>query len=370
MTLILYWQDSSSPLSDSLEKRRYVKQDSDLHGKRSCDHSLEADTSDTATPDILSSGAMTPDPFGLGLNAPSNSSHGALGVVGSLDQELATKLKELTSQVRETQLSSSEDELDRMEYQMGNEEGETKEKVGDAALAIEADERSDEIESTNQVRSRKKDVLTSKLRELTSQVSETLYSTEDELDRCENQTETKGINQSRRTEVLIQYDEKTQTYAEMVEKAEEERSEKRQMDTVVKQGISEQNDTGETQMSEEMSHVSQKQTLNETDAQNEMVRERTEETKKGEVHTEEKNIQEYTGIFRNTEYKEETEDKQSSKSSEERVQEKDGKSQSDLIENREKQRDSTIEHSAPSGQEEYLSPEEIYNVTNNYSILY
>ncbi len=371
--MILYWQDSSSPHSDSLEKRRYVKQDSDLHGKRSCDHSLEADTSDTATPDILSSGAMTPDPFGLGLNAPTNSSHGALGVVGSLDQELATKLKELTSQVRETQLSSTEDELDMMEYQMGNEEGETKEKVGDDALAIEADskERSDEIESTNQVRSRKKDVLTSKLRELTSQVSETLlYSTEDELDRCENQTETKGINQSRRTEVLIQHDEKTQTYAEMVEKAEEERSEKRQKDTVVKQSIREQNDTGETQMSEEMCSVSQKQTFNEIHAQNMIVRERTEETKKGEVHTKEKNIQEYTGIFRNMEYKEETEDKQSSKSSEERVQEKDSKSQGDLIENREKQRDSTIEHSAPSGQEEYLSPEEIYNVTNNYSILY
>ncbi len=116
--LILCWQDSSSHLSDALVKRRYVKQDSDLHGKRSCDHSLEADSSDTATPDILSSGAMTPDPFGLGLNAPNNSNHGTLGVFGSLNQELTTKLKELTSQVRETQLSSTEDELDRYEYQL------------------------------------------------------------------------------------------------------------------------------------------------------------------------------------------------------------------------------------------------------------
>ncbi|XP_058602216.1 rab effector MyRIP isoform X2 [Onychostoma macrolepis] len=453
--------DSSSHLSDALVKRRYVKQDSDLHGKRSCDHSLEADTSDTATPDILSSGAMTPDPFGLGLNAPSYSNHGALGVVGSLDQELTTKLKELTSQVRETQLSSTDDELDRLEYQTENEEGEGE---GDSK------ERSDEIESTNQVRSTemlKEDDLTSKLRELTSHVSETLLSsTEDELDRCEY-------------EVLIQYDEKTQNYAEMVEKAEEERSEKRQ------------NDTGETQMSEEMSSVSQKQTLNETDAQNEIVRERTEESKnKGGVHTEEKNaeikdcgnavdgqqnraentetvdhieeqevlscelalsrlisedgkmefdriintvvkplddmeehIEAYTsaGVFldrersegekhemmeeeenvteqetddrpisegcfvggkskelqekemkeegkinevvalkSNTEYTKETEDKQCSKSSEERVQEKDGNSQGDLTENREKQRDLTIQHSTPSGQEEYLSPEEIY----------
>ncbi|XP_043112641.1 rab effector MyRIP isoform X6 [Puntigrus tetrazona] len=166
--------DSSSYLSDALVKRRYVKQDSDVHGKRSSDHSLEADTSDTATPDILSSGAVTPDPFGLGLNAPNNSNHGAFGVAGSLDQELTTKLKELTSQVRETQLSSTEDELDRLEYQTGNEEGETKEKGGDGTLTIEADSKeiSDRIESTKQVRSTamlKEDDLTSRLRELTRQ---------------------------------------------------------------------------------------------------------------------------------------------------------------------------------------------------------
>uniref|UniRef100_A0A8C1RQG5 Si:ch211-106h4.9 n=1 Tax=Cyprinus carpio TaxID=7962 RepID=A0A8C1RQG5_CYPCA len=487
--------DFSNHLSDAPVKRCYVKQD--LHGKRPCDHGLEADTSDTATPDILSSGALTPDPFGLGLNAPSNSNHGALGVVGSLDQEFTTKLKELTSQVRETQLSSTEDELDRSEYQMGNGESLTKKKVGDVALTIEADskERSDGIKSTNQVRSTemvKEDDLTSKLRELTSQVSETLLSsTEDELDRCEYQTETKGINQSVRTEVLevddrtggnkmIQYDEKTQNYVEMVEKAEEERSEK----TLAKQGISEQNDTGDTQMSEEISSVSQKQTLDKTDAQT------REEMNKGEVQTEEKNaeiedcgsavegqqsraentvtvdnieeqevlscelalsrlisedgnmefdriintvvkalddmeehIEAYTseGVYldrersegekhemmeekeniteqetddniisegwfvggkskvvqekekkeegkinevvalkSNTEDTEETEDKQCSKSSEERVQEKNDNSQGDLIENREEQRDPTIQHSASSGQEEYLSPEEIY----------
>ncbi|KTG31471.1 hypothetical protein cypCar_00009564 [Cyprinus carpio] len=487
--------DFSNHLSDAPVKRCYVKQD--LHGKRPCDHGLEADTSDTATPDILSSGALTPDPFGLGLNAPSNSNHGALGVVGSLDQEFTTKLKELTSQVRETQISSTEDELDRCEYQMGNGESLTKKKVGDVALTIEADskERSDGIKSTNQVRSTemvKEDNLTSKLREFTSQVSETLLSsTEDELDRCEYQTETKGINQSIRTEVLevddrtdgnkmIQYDEKTQNYVEMVEKAEEERSEK----TLAKQGISEQNDTGDTQMSEEISSVSQKQTLDKTDAQT------REEMNKGEVQTEEKNaeikdcgsavegqqsraentvtvdnieeqevlscelalsrlisedgnmefdriintvvkalddmeehIEAYTseGVYldrersegekhemmeekeniteqetddniisegwfvggkskvvqekekkeegkinevvalkSNTEDTEETEDKQCSKSSEERVQEKNDNSQGDLIENREEQRDPTIQHSASSGQEEYLSPEEIY----------
>ncbi|XP_043112612.1 rab effector MyRIP isoform X2 [Puntigrus tetrazona] len=301
--------DSSSYLSDALVKRRYVKQDSDVHGKRSSDHSLEADTSDTATPDILSSGAVTPDPFGLGLNAPNNSNHGAFGVAGSLDQELTTKLKELTSQVRETQLSSTEDELDRLEYQTGNEEGETKEKGGDGTLTIEADSKeiSDRIESTKQVRSTamlKEDDLTSRLRELTRQVSDTLLSsTEDELDRCENQTETDSINQSVRTELLrvddrrdrnkmIEYDYKTKNYVAMVEKAEEERSEKRQKDIVAKQGVTKQNDTSEIQMSEEMSSVSQKQILNETDAENEIGRNRIGETKsKREVQTVEKNAE-------------------------------------------------------------------------------
>ncbi|KAL0200888.1 hypothetical protein M9458_004075 [Cirrhinus mrigala] len=479
MTLILYWQDSSSHLSDALVKRRYVKQDSDLHARRQCD-SLEGDTSDTATPDILSSGAVTPDPFGLGLNAPSNSNHWTLGEVGSLDQELTSKLKKLTSQVRETQLSSTEDELDRLEYQMGDEENKTK--VGDELMGDASEtEKSDETESTNQVRSTemlKEGDLTSKLRELTSQVSETLLSsTEDELDRRENQTE---ANQLIRTEMLvvndrtdgnnmIQYD-----HVEMVEKAEEERSEKRQKDSVAKQDISEQNDIDETQISEEMSSASQKQTLSET-----------EETKnKGEVQTEEKNaeikdsqqsrventeteqevlsceldlsrlvsedgkmefdriintvakalddmeehieaytsegvfldgerterekhemmeeeenvteqetddktisegcfvggkskevqekemkeegkINEAVGLKSNTQDTKETEDKQCSKSSEDRVQGKDTNSQADLIEIRKEQMDPTIQHSAPSVQEEYLSPEEIYKVATN-----
>uniref|UniRef100_A0A8C2AR90 Rab effector MyRIP-like n=1 Tax=Cyprinus carpio TaxID=7962 RepID=A0A8C2AR90_CYPCA len=474
--------DSNSQLLDDLMKRRYVKQDT--HGT--------SDTSDTATPDILSSGAVTPDPFGLGLNSPSNYNHGALGVVGSLDQELTSKLKELTSQVRETQLSSTEDELDRLEYQMG-----------DASLKIEADSKeiSDENESTNQVRSTEilKDDLTSILRELTSQVSETLLSsTEDELDRSEYQTETKGINRSIRTELLVvhdrtdgskmrKYNEKTQNHAG---KLEEKRSEKRQKDTVAKQDISEQKNTGETQMSEEISSVSQKQTLAETDTQNEIARERIEETKnEQDVQTEEKkakikdcgnavegqqsraentetvdqidelgevlsselalsrlisedgkmefdriintavkalddmeeHIEAYTceGVFldrersegekqemmedenvsvqkmdhktisevcfvggklkevqekkmkeagkinevvtlkSNTEDKE-TEDKQCSKSSEQKIQEKDSNSRGHLTEKREEQRDPTTQHSAPYGQEEYLSPEEIY----------
>ncbi|XP_059419553.1 rab effector MyRIP-like isoform X4 [Carassius carassius] len=487
--------DSNSHVLDDLMKRRHVKQGT-------------SDTSDTATPDILSSGAVTPDPFGIGLNSPSNYNHGALGVLGSFDQELTSKLKELTSQVRETQLSSTEDELDRFEYQLGNEENKTNAKVGDkvmgdASLKFESDskEKSDENESTNQVRSTEilKDDLTSILRELTSQASETLLSsTEDELDRSEYQTETKGINQSKRTELLvvhdrtdgtsiIEYNEKTQNHAE---KSEDSRSEKRQKDTVAKQDISEQKNTGETQMSEEISSVSRKQTLAETDTQNEIARERVEETKnEQEVQTEkaeikdcgnavegqqsraentetvdqieelgevlsselalsrlisedgkmefdriintavkalddmEERIEAYTceGVFldrersegekykmmeedknvsvqvmddktisegcfvggkskevqekemkvagkinevvalkSNTKDTEKTTDKQCSKSSKEKIQKKYSNSRGDMIEKREKQRNPTTQHSAPYGQEQYLSPEEIY----------
>ncbi|XP_052473651.1 rab effector MyRIP isoform X3 [Carassius gibelio] len=485
--------DSSSHVLDDLMKRRHVKQGT-------------SDTSDTATPDILSSGAVTPDPFGLGLNSPSNYNHAALGVVGSLDQELTSKLKELTSQVRETQLSSTEDELDRFEYQLGNEENKTNAKVGDkfmgdGSIKFESDsnEMSDENESTNQVRSSEilKDDLTSILRELTSQASETLLSsTEDELDRSEYQTETKGINQPLRTELqvvhdrtdgtnIIKYHEKTQNHAE---KSEDSRSEKRQKDTVAKQDISEQKNTGE---SEEMSSVSPKQTLAETDTQNEIARERVEETKneqevqtekaeikdikgnavegqqsraqntetvdqieelgevlsselalsrlisedgkmefdriintavkasddmeelteaytcegvfldkersEGEKHKvieEDKNlsvqemddktisegcfvggkakklqekemkvagkINEVVALKRNTNDTEKTEDKQCRKSSEEKILKKYSNSRGDLIEKREKQRNPMTQHSAPHGQEQYLSPEEIY----------
>uniref|UniRef100_A0A9J8D0E9 RabBD domain-containing protein n=1 Tax=Cyprinus carpio carpio TaxID=630221 RepID=A0A9J8D0E9_CYPCA len=56
-------------------------------------------------------------------------------------------------------------------------------------------------------------------------------------------------------------------------------------------------------------------------------------------------INEVVALKSNTEDTEETEDKQCSKSSEERVQEKNDNSQGDLIENREEQRDPTIQHS-------------------------
>ncbi|XP_067309690.1 rab effector MyRIP isoform X2 [Pseudorasbora parva] len=291
--------DFNSQYSDSLVKSHFVK--------RPSDHALEDDTSDTATPDILSSGAVTPDPFGPDLSAPSSLSHRAFSVVGSLDQQLTSKLKELTSQVRETQLSSTEDELDRLEYQMWDEDDETKAKagdevMGDAFLKIEAvaKEKTDETEATYQVvrtEMLKENDLTYKLRELTSQVNETLLSSsEDELDRFEHPTVNEGINQSMRTETLvvddrtygdkmIPRDKQTQNHVEkMVEKAEEERSEKRQKDTVAEQDLSELKDMDETQMSEEMSSGSQKQTPTETDANK-----RSEETKnKGEVQTEER----------------------------------------------------------------------------------
>ncbi|XP_048019173.1 rab effector MyRIP isoform X2 [Megalobrama amblycephala] len=479
--LSLAASDSNSQLSDSLVKSRHVKQDLALHGKRPCDHALEADTSDTATPDILSSGAVTPDPFGSDLNSPSNSNHRAHGMVGSLDQQLTSKLKELTSQVRETQLSSTEDELDRLEYQMWDDDGETKatvgdEVMGDALLKIKAvKEKSDEIEATNQVMRAemlKQDDLTSKLRELTSQVSETLLSsTEDELDRFEHQT----ANQPMRTKMLVVNDRTDGDKLVQRDNTTQNHVEKRQKDKK------------ETQMT----FGSQKQTLAETNAQYKIANERSEETKnKRDVQTEkrkaeikdggnvaeghqsraentemvdhieeqgdalscelalskfvsqdgkmefdsiidtvakvlddmEEHIEAYTsdGVFldregsegeklemikekenateqdmddettfvggeskkvqeremkgkinevvalnNSTEDTEETEDKQCIKSSEGKVRGKDGKGQRDLVEMREQRdKDPTIQnvfqHSAPSGQEEYLSPEEVY----------
>ncbi|XP_051552895.1 rab effector MyRIP-like [Myxocyprinus asiaticus] len=295
--------DCSSQLSDALVKRQYMKPDSVLREKGLSDHDLEADTSDTATPDILSSGVVTPDPFGADLKTPSNANHGALGVVGSLDQELTCKLRELSSQVRETQFSSTEDELDRLEYP-DDEAKAVDEVMGHALLGIEIDakERSDEIEATHQQKRTErleKDKLTYKLRELTSQVCETqLSSTGDELDRFEDQTETECENQPMGTEMLevddgwtdgdkmIQYVEKTKYHVEnMVEKAEEERSEKRQKDSVPEPDISAQNDTKDkTQASEELSTESQTQRLTGTDPQNEMVQ---KIRSKGEVQTEE-----------------------------------------------------------------------------------
>ncbi|XP_067220025.1 rab effector MyRIP isoform X2 [Chanodichthys erythropterus] len=476
--LSLAASDSNSQLSDSLAKSRHVKQDLALHGKRPCDHALEGDTSDTATPDILSSGAVTPDPFGSDLNSPSNSNHRAHGMVGSLDQQLTSKLKELTSQVRETQLSSTEDELDRLEYQMWDDDGETKatvgdEVIGDALLKIKADE----IEATNQVMRAemlKQDDLTSKLRELTSQVSETLLSsTEDELDRFEHQT----VNQPMRTKMLVVNDRTDGDKLIQRDNTAQNHVEKRQKDKKEAQ----------------MTFRSQKQTLAETNAQYKIANERSEATEnKRDVQTEkrkaeikdggnvakghqsraentemvdhieeqgealscelalsrfvsqdgkmefdriidsvakalddmEEHIEAYTsdGVFldregsegeklemikekenateqdmddettfercfvggeskkvqeremkgkinevvalkNSTEDTEETEDKQCIKSSEEKVRGKDGKGH--LVEMR-KQRDkdptiqNVFQHSAPSGQEEYLSPEEVY----------
>ncbi|XP_021323224.1 rab effector MyRIP-like isoform X2 [Danio rerio] len=268
--------DSSTLPSDAQPKRWYMKQDS-------------ADTSDTATPDILSSGATTPDPFGPDLNA-----------YGSLDQELTSKLKELTSQVRETQLSSTEDELDRMEFRMWSEKDKAKSKVGeevmeDTFLKV-AKETSGETESTNPgryIEILNEDDLTIRLRELTSEVTETqLSSTEDELDRFECQTKTKCLNQSMRTETVEvddradgerfkTHDNKPHNHVEkMVEKAEKERSEKR--DHVANQDSSEHNNTDETQINSGR----QQQTVVDADAQNERASKIIKQTKnKREVET-------------------------------------------------------------------------------------
>lgn len=358
-------------------KNRYLKQDPVL-----CDESdqdLEADASDTATPDILSSGAATPEPFGLDFKTHAVD-HAVRGVVGSLDQELTSKLRELSSQVRETQLSSTEDELDRLDHQIKDQENATKaeeDDVEDASFAIEVDltvrmdeteaachpitaERLEEDELTSKLKELtsqvsetqlsstedeldrldhptrnqkhetktqegdgiiknttfdievdstermneteaayeptgtemlKEDELTSKLKKLTRQVSESqLSSTEDELDRFEDQIELDVTNQPIRTEMLesddnttdnqdklIQCQEKPQSHVEkMVEKAEEERSEKRPGDMVPEKDISERNVVNE--MSNDITTDSKKQEVPMTDAREEIARERTEKT--------------------------------------------------------------------------------------------
>ncbi|XP_065132574.1 uncharacterized protein myripa isoform X2 [Paramisgurnus dabryanus] len=328
--------DCSGQLSDALVKRQYVKHDPGL-----CDQDLEADASDTATPDILSSGGITPEPW-----EPND--HKAQAVVESLDQELTSKLKALTSQVSETQLSSTEDELDRLEHQIRDPENNTmgdatfdaKERLDETEVAyqqirtermeedkltskfieltrevteiqlsstedeldrfdhqirdsenntkendlmrdlafdfeVDAKERSGETARTERM---EEDNLTSKLKELTRQVSETqLSSTEDELDKSEHRIELEATYQPIRTEILesddnrthnqdklIQFNsEKPQSHVErMVEKAE------------AKRNIIE----NQTEMSGDINNDMQKQSLLVTDAQNEITRERTGKT--------------------------------------------------------------------------------------------
>lgn len=299
-------QDCSSQLSDALVKNRYLKQDPVLCDKS--DQDLDADASDTPTPDILSSGAVTPEPFGLDLSNHSSVDHRAQGLVESLDKELTSKLRELNSQVRETQLSSTEDELERLEYQIRDQENERKAEgnkvIEDSTFAIEVDltKRMNETVYHQITTEKLNNKLTSKLKELTSQVNETqLSSTEDELDRFEDQIEFDVTTQPIRIETLesddnktdnqdrcIQYQEKPQSHVEkMVEKAEEERSEKRPGDEVSEKDISERNVVNETL--KDITTGIHKQEHNMTDAQEKIAREKTEKTvSPRQVQTEER----------------------------------------------------------------------------------
>ncbi|XP_055057924.2 uncharacterized protein myripa isoform X2 [Misgurnus anguillicaudatus] len=331
--------DGSGQLSDALVKRPNVKHDPVL-----CDQDLEADSSDTATPDILSSGAITPEPW-----EPND--HRAQAVVESLDQELTSKLKALTSQISETQLSSTEDELDRLDHQIRDPENNTKENkfgevMGDATFnakerldeteaayqqirtewmeedkltskfrelsrevtetqfsstedeldrfdyqirdpenntkeddlmgdptfdfEVDAKERSGETEAANE--RMEKDILTSKLKELTRQVSETqLSSTEDELDKSEHQIQFKATNQPIRTEILESDDNKTHNQDKLIQsnnKKTQSHVERMAEKAEAKRNIIE----NQTEMSGDINNDMQKQSLLVTDAQNEITR--------------------------------------------------------------------------------------------------
>ncbi|XP_030630448.1 LOW QUALITY PROTEIN: rab effector MyRIP [Chanos chanos] len=133
--------ESSGKLLDALERRRDIRQETPLLS----DQVMDAETTDTATPDILSSGFVTPDALDSKDNPLGEDIHSAHGVIGSLDQKLVSKLQELASQVSEAQLSSTEDELDKVEKNQAEKddsktkEMEREEMRGEATWDMEVD---------------------------------------------------------------------------------------------------------------------------------------------------------------------------------------------------------------------------------------
>lgn len=73
------------------------------------DETLNAETPDSVTPDILKSGAMTPDAFTLDIADPKTVHNGAS------DQQLTSKLRELANKVNGTQLPLTRNGLDGVE---------------------------------------------------------------------------------------------------------------------------------------------------------------------------------------------------------------------------------------------------------------
>ncbi|XP_060788166.1 rab effector MyRIP isoform X3 [Neoarius graeffei] len=76
------------------------------------DETINADTPDSVTPDILKSGAMTPDDFTPEVQDP-NTDHHVLS--GASDQRLTSRLRELASQVNGTQLPLTRNGFDGVE---------------------------------------------------------------------------------------------------------------------------------------------------------------------------------------------------------------------------------------------------------------
>ncbi|XP_041945009.1 rab effector MyRIP isoform X3 [Alosa sapidissima] len=95
-------------------------------------------TSDTATPDILSSGNITPEPFCYHSKDVTYKSQktfkSSSGGDGAIDQDLTSRLEELASKV--TQFSSTEDELDRDDRKADDEArgGQSRESLAQEAL--------------------------------------------------------------------------------------------------------------------------------------------------------------------------------------------------------------------------------------------
>ncbi|CDQ69327.1 unnamed protein product [Oncorhynchus mykiss] len=167
-------EEYSSMILDALAKKLSVKKTSQSG----------AVTPDTLTLDGgLTSRSLTPEPRG-----------GTMGVTINLEQELTIRLRELASQVRGTEFSSTEDELDRVnDAQLSSTEDE-QDRVGlyDEEMEKGREERGGEGGGEREEIDAEalwemegdKEQLTSKLRDLASLVSASQFSsTEDELDR-------------------------------------------------------------------------------------------------------------------------------------------------------------------------------------------
>lgn len=99
------------------------------------DETLNADTPDSVTPEMLKSGAMTPDVVTPDVEDPDIAHH---VLSGASDQQLTSKLRELSNQLNGTQLPLTRNELDGVE-ESADEKNEKRENWTKALCDVEVD---------------------------------------------------------------------------------------------------------------------------------------------------------------------------------------------------------------------------------------